>query len=140
MDVTELKQQHEAIALVARALAKATACADPQPVGPIRWQMARLLIAHLAQEDRHFYPAIEKYGDIQARETAAQFMREMGGLANSFSIYMSQWSDDRIVREWPLFCGETADMLQALQQRVERENQILYPLAARIDTAVRRRA
>lgn len=140
MDVTELKRQHDAITLVAYDLARATACPDPQPVGPIRWQMARLLIAHLAQEDRHFYPAIEQYGDASARDTAAQFLREMGGLSNVFSIYMSQWSDDRIVMEWTAFCAETKSILDALRQRVEREDRLLYPLAERIDTAVRRRA
>lgn len=137
MDTIQLSQQHDELMQVARELGRAVASVSPQPVGPVRWQLARMLIAHLALEDRIFYPSLERHGDAQARDTAARFLREMGGLSAAFSTYMSQWSDDRIARDWSGFCVATQGILSALQNRVEREERLLYPLASRIAPARR---
>ena len=130
MDMVALRAQHEQISLTARQLAQATSNSSiPQSVAALRWPLARQLIAHLALEDRILYPAMQQSPDLTARKTAAQLQSETGALADRFTRYMADWSDDRIAREWPAFCAETRLILAALAERVDRENRTLYPLA-----------
>jgi hemerythrin-like domain-containing protein len=132
MDVADLKRQHDEIARVARELAVAVAnLGQHQPTAALRWELARLLMTHLAMEDQLFYPAMQRLPDAEARATATAFQAEMGGLSDIFNSYMTRWTDDRVVAEWPDFCADTKTLLDALSQRIERENSQLYPLAAR---------
>jgi hemerythrin-like domain-containing protein len=132
MDVSELKRQHDEIGRVARTLATAVAnLAQHQPIAALRWELARLLMTHLAMEDRLFYPAMQRSPDAEARATATAFQTEMGGLSDAFGTYMRCWTDDRVAAEWPTFCTDTQNLLFALAQRIERENSQLYPLATR---------
>jgi hemerythrin-like domain-containing protein len=140
MDVAELKRQHDEIAKVAAKLDQAVAIHSlPQAVGGLRWQLARLLMAHLALEDHILYPTMQRATDPETRATVARFSTEMGGLAERFSAYMRDWSDDRVVSQWNDFCGETRAILTALRARVDQENGVLYPLAARIESKAGRR-
>ena len=132
MDVTELKRQHDEISLVAKQLNEAVGDENaPHHVARLRWQLARLLITHLALEDRLLYPAAMRSSHDEARKTAMTMQQEMGDLAARFSSYMTAWSDDRILREWPAFCAQTRALLATLGDRIESENRILYPLVVR---------
>ncbi|GBH29507.1 hemerythrin domain-containing protein [Sphingobium xenophagum] len=136
MDMTELRRQHDEISHTAHRLALATADhANPRSVGAIRWQLARQLMGHLALEDRILYPALQRADDAHTRTTAAALQAETGALAESFSSYMTAWSDDRVAREWADFCIATQAVIRALTERVDRENRTLYPLADRIDNS-----
>ncbi|WHO40012.1 hemerythrin domain-containing protein [Sphingobium sp. AP49] len=131
MNISELREQHEEIGQIAAQLRQAIA--DPeksQAVSALRWQLARKLMAHLALEDRILYPAMQRLPDERVRLTAARIQAEIGSLAESFAHYMSAWSDERISREWRSFCTETLHILNALTQRIDREDNILYPLAS----------
>ncbi len=142
MDMTELRRQHDEISQTVHRLAQATADRDnPRSVGAIRWKLARELMAHLALEDRILYPAMQKSPDARIRATAATLQQETGAWADTFSRYMAAWCDDRVAREWADFCIETRGIIQALSERVDRENRHLYPLAEavqRIDARIAR--
>jgi hypothetical protein len=88
------------------------------------------LIAHLAVEGRWLYPALIASMDQKAADTAKRFKHELGGLAGTFTSYMSKWDDQRIATEWPAYCDETKALLASLKNRILRENKKLYPLAA----------
>ncbi|WP_336969979.1 hemerythrin domain-containing protein [Sphingobium aromaticiconvertens] len=135
MDVSELKWQHDEIGRAAGALVAAVANpGQHQPIAALRWELARLLMTHLAMEDRLFYPAMQRLPNAEARATATAFQAEMGGLSDAFGTYMRNWTDDRVTAEWPAFCAETQTLLRTLAQRIERENSELYPLAARSES------
>lgn len=130
MDVSELKRQHDEIGRVARELAAAVAdSGQHQPIAALRWELARLLMAHLAMEDRIFYPAMQRLPNAEARATATAFQAEMGGLSDAFGAYIRDWTDGRVAAEWLVFCAETQMLLTILTQRIKRENNQLYPLA-----------
>lgn len=133
MDFAELRRQHDEISETAQRIAIIiTQSSQPGGVSQLRWQLARQLMTHLALEDRFLYPAMQRYPDGRTRETAASLQSETGQLADSFSRYMSSWNEDRMIREWSAFCKETRAVLDALTDRVARENRTLYPLAERI--------
>lgn len=130
MDMEELRRQHADVMAIAAQLAAAVADeTTPQSVGALRWRLARRLLAHLAIEDDHFYPAMLSHHDPAARATANRFQSEMGTLSAAFTTYMAAWTDLQIAEQWPRFCKDTLRILDALAKRVEQENTRLYPLA-----------
>src|SRR3546814_6315401 len=62
--------------------------------------------------------------DLMARA----FKAEMGELAAEFTQYIADWSDQRIAKDWGAFGRETGSILDALHNRIRRENELLYPL------------
>lgn len=140
MDIGELRRQHAEIGRATRQLAELVATQDaPTGVAAVRWHLARLLMTHLALEDRILYPALLQADGSDVRTAATKLQTETGTLAACFSLYMTQWSDDRIAREWPAFCRDTETILRALGERIDREERTLYPLAERVDTSARPR-
>ena len=130
MDVTELRRQHDRIMDLAGELRAAVERGDElQPVAAIRWRLARELMAHLAVEDRLFYPAMVRSADMATSGMATRLRTEMGGLSEAFTAYMARWSDLRVAREWDAFREETKAMLADLAGRIKRENEALYTLA-----------
>src|SRR3546814_10948858 len=101
MDLDELQRQHDEIEAMIARFHQATADENiPQRLGPLRWQFARLLMAHLALEDRIFYPNMQRQQHDKLRGTAARIEREMAPLASDFAASLARWSDVRIEREW----------------------------------------
>ncbi|MDF0541135.1 hemerythrin domain-containing protein [Sphingobium sp. H39-3-25] len=130
MDISVLREQHDALAANANALLDQVSKADfPRPVAALRWKLARALIVHLALEDGFLYPDMLNGQDMEACNIARDFQGEMGDLAGCFTDYMARWSDDRIAGEWPRFCEETREVMGMLVERITRENERLYPLA-----------
>ncbi|ANI77307.1 hemerythrin domain-containing protein [Sphingobium sp. EP60837] len=129
MDLELLQSQHDAVDVLAeRLLLAVTDESNPQPLGTLRWQFARQLMAHLALEDKIFYPSMQRQAHSSLRDTAARLQVEMEPLALSFSHYMARWSDDRIAREWRDFCRETRHMIEAITHRMRKEERLLMPL------------
>ncbi|AMK19172.1 MULTISPECIES: hemerythrin domain-containing protein [Sphingobium] len=130
MNIELLQSQHHALHALAEKLLLAVADdGNPQPLGTLRWQFARELMAHLALEDHIFYPSMKRRPDDPLRETAAQLQVEVAPLAQLFSQYMAQWNDDRIARDWRSFCRETRDMIEAIMRRIDKENRLLKALS-----------
>ncbi|MBB4632416.1 hemerythrin domain-containing protein [Sphingosinicella soli] len=129
MDIQTLRKQHDEIGKVSEGLINAVIARDRLEVAKCRWWLARVLIAHLAVEDKWLYPALIRDGSARTSTMAADFQREMGGLAAAFNAYMLDWTEDRITNEWEAFQTATWALVEALDLRVRRENIELYPLA-----------
>ena len=93
-----------------------------------RWTLTRVLLAHLAKEDKLLYPGLRKAGDQRLVGLATRLSDEMGGLAAAYSRYVSEWTVDKIHKDWTGFQAETRLVLTALRARIARENRDLYPL------------
>ncbi|PJG47788.1 cation-binding protein [Sphingobium sp. LB126] len=131
MDLDELQRQHDEIeALLARFRQAIADDSSPQRLGALRWQFARQLMAHLALEDRIFYPNMQRQPHDRLRDTAARLEMEMAPIAQSFSAYIARWSDDRIEREWGDFCRESREVLDRILHRMHKEERLLMPLLA----------
>ncbi|EZP69937.1 Hemerythrin HHE cation binding domain protein [Sphingomonas paucimobilis] len=131
MDLHQLQSQHDALDILADAFLRLIADdRAPRTLGTLRWQYARQLMAHLALEDQFFYPAMQRQAHLPLRDVAARLQTEMAPLAQSFSHYLARWSDDRIAREWPDFCRESRQMINAMINRMRKEEKLLMPLLA----------
>lgn len=95
-----------------------------------------LLRVHFAIEDSTLYPALMTGRDRQAAVLAFQFSHEMGELAARFEDFARRWSGPTAIAAlFDEFRDEATALLAALGARMERENDLLYPLAERSLTA-----
>ena len=92
-------------------------------------QLSDLLERHLFLEDDFLYPALKKRSQENIRNIASQFSIELGGIKNIFLKYLEKWaSADNIVHSHSVFMSESKDLISALQQRIAKEDQELFPL------------
>ena len=52
-------------------------------------------------------------------------------LAADLLAYADKWSASAIESDWAGYCGESREIIEALTERIIRENSELYPLAER---------
>ena len=101
----------------------------------LRRELMGTLIAHLKLEDWALYPRLIDSSDREVADTGEAFKQEMGGLAPAFIAYCDTWNANAIEADWPGYCSETRDILDALNNRLTRENRELLPLLERLDRA-----
>lgn len=104
-----------------------------QRSGEIRCAIARLagkLNVHLSLEDKSLYPYLENSTDDKVRATARHFACEMGSISDAFAKYINCYPTARAIEADPeQFIADTKSIFGALDNRIRRENEELYPLA-----------
>ncbi|PZT93153.1 MAG: hypothetical protein DI625_11290 [Sphingomonas sp.] len=95
-------------------------------VAPLRWRLSRLLLAHLAKEDRLLHPLLQRGGDPVAAALSRRFEEEMGGLADAFKAYMHDWNGQQIADDPDGFETATRGLAAVLADRIRREETQLY--------------
>jgi len=92
-------------------------------------QLRTLLEEHLLLEDDFLYPVLKKRPDEGIRDLASRFSIELGNIKSAFVEYVGKWpSADSIVQSHSLFVSESKALLGALQNRIDREDNELFPL------------
>ena len=92
-------------------------------------RLAGLISIHLAAEDKFLYPNLAKSEVPKIRETATTFDQEMGHLADTFTTYKEAFMTPTKIKNNPAgFLQETHRVIGALIERLQREDQELYPL------------
>ena len=101
-------------------------------VAPARSALSKLagkLLLHLGAEDEHLYPNLMASNDAETKKIAQQFVDEMGGIAKAFLGYNEKWKTaSSIQADAAGFITETKGIYAALADRIDKENNILYPL------------
>ncbi|HEV2594319.1 MAG TPA: hemerythrin domain-containing protein [Sphingomicrobium sp.] len=101
----------------------------------LRRELISTLLAHLKLEDWALYPRLIQSSDAEISTVGAAFQDEMGGLAPAFLAYSDKWNATSINGNWVGYCEDTREILEALTNRLTRENHELLPLLERIDHA-----
>ena len=140
--IDSLRQQHDAAEDMAAAIMSLISSYrdeyDAIPIARLIGKLNVLLRVHLAYEDTVLYPLMMRSGDGRAAVMAFQFSEEMGSIAPEFEDFVRRWSGPTIIAAmFDTFREEAALLLAALGARIERENDLLYPLA---EQAARHRA
>lgn len=92
-------------------------------------RLAGLIAIHLAAEDKFLYPHLAKSPHEEIRETAASFNKEMGGLADAFTNFKGSYMTPSKIKANPQkYLSDSQQIIGALVQRLEHEDQKLYPL------------
>ncbi|HJP68759.1 MAG TPA: hemerythrin domain-containing protein [Sphingomicrobium sp.] len=101
----------------------------------VRRELVSTLIAHLKLEDWALYPRLIECGEDDIASAGLAFKDEMGGLAPAFLAYCDKWSATSIEADWAGYCADTRAILDALSNRLTREDRELLPLLDRLDRA-----
>jgi hypothetical protein len=101
----------------------------------LRQALMTTLIGHLKLEDWALYPRLIDSGDDEISARGHAFKEEMGGLAPAFLAYCDKWTAASIAADWAAYCADTRALLDALMDRLTRENRELLPLLERLDRA-----
>lgn len=136
---TGLRRQHDAAMLVVAEMAMRITLMGTVPTRTEAYKLTMLLAKlggvlriHLAQEDKVLYPRLMRSVDPEVADTARRFVAEMGQIGPAFAAYADTWRfADAIIAEPDRFRAETDVLFAALGDRIERENDVLYPMADR---------
>jgi hemerythrin-like domain-containing protein len=136
--LAQLRSEHAELVKIVKELEAMIGGDAPPPsvaLFEVRRKLSSLLIAHLKAEDWVLYPPLLTCADPKVAETARHFVDEMGGLAQAFTVYVERWDALSIESGWPRYQRESRGIIEALTNRIIRENQELYPLLERIERA-----
>lgn len=137
-DLGKLREEHaELIQIVQRLEHVIAQPSPPSQIGlfNLRREFNSTLIAHLKDEDWLLYPRLLESSDAKIAATAKAFIDEMGGLAEAFAAYNCKWTATAIHADWPGYCVQSRTIIDALTNRITRENRELYPLLEALDKA-----
>jgi hypothetical protein len=137
-DVAKLREDHAELVRLVRKLGEyvAQSSAPPQlELFDLRRRLSSTLIAHLKSEDWVLYPRLLASSDPEIAATGRAFNAEMGGLAAAFVAYTDKWSAAAIDSDWAGYCADSRQIIDALTNRILRENRELLPLLDRLDAA-----
>lgn len=136
--LAELRNEHAELVRIVKELESLVdrdtppACLD---LFDVRRRLSGLLIAHLKAEDWVLYPPLLSSGDAQVAATAKQFVDEMGGLAQAYTVFSERWDALSIESNWAGYRKEARGIIEALTNRIVRENRELYPLLEKVQRA-----
>jgi hemerythrin-like domain-containing protein len=129
---TQLRYEHDLLIGMAEALGAAARGDSPPPDLPrfclLLGQFTQLLRVHLLREDGVLYPALEASPNWVTAAIAGRMREEHGALDRHVAAFDEAWTPEAIRRGWPAFSADIADLLEMVRQRIERENDELYPL------------
>jgi hypothetical protein len=93
-------------------------------------RLTQKTLSHLLLEDRFLYQEMLISTHDETRNLAQQHIASMGSIASQLRDYIQTWcSQEDMVSLPEQFCVESRQMLEALQQRIAREEDVLYPKA-----------
>lgn len=96
-------------------------------------RLTQKTLSHLLLEDRFFCQEMLISTHDETRNLAHQHIANMGSMATELKDYIQTWQSADDIRLLPeRFCSESKSLLDFLQQRINREEQILYPKAEAI--------
>lgn len=137
-DVAKLRDDHAELVRMVRKLGEYVAQSAPPPqleLFDLRRRLSSTLIAHLKTEDWVLYPRLLASSDPAVAATGRAFNAEMGGLAAAYVAYTDKWTATAIAGDWAGYCADTRRIIDALTNRIVRENRELLPLLDRLDAA-----
>jgi iron-sulfur cluster repair protein YtfE (RIC family) len=92
-------------------------------------RLAGKLSFHLLSEDKYIYPYLANKEDKTIQETSKRFAVEMGGLAQAFSDYKTEYLSAAKIKNAPAeFIQTSQRIMGAIMERIEKEEKLLYPL------------
>ena len=134
MVMTEVyRDQHKALLEIA---AKISSLLEPDHVeknaDTIRDLLVQLtseLKVHLKMEDDYLYPSLLDHPDNEIKRLARKFSDEMGKLRHEYEKYIEKWRASQFIAvKAEQFIAETQEIFSVLHNRIEREDNELFPL------------
>lgn len=92
-------------------------------------RLAGVLKMHLTLEDQNLYPRMLAHENAMIRKTAENYQLTMSQLAPAYMAFHEKWTKHGAIdADRAQFAKAFAEIRDALQQRIQRENEGLYQL------------
>jgi hypothetical protein len=132
-NINDLKRQHkeiqEIIDFLKLNLQESKVRAEASQLAQNISFLAGKLRIHLLSEDESLYPRLLGGTDTKAKETAERFFKEMGNLSQVFAEYKVKYNiSSRILSNVEAYIRDTKIIVEALENRISREDKELYVL------------
>ncbi len=132
MDTTRFKEHHAQILASISKLRKMTHAGIAENAAAIAEELkalGRIVVMHLAAEDRVLYPSLSKQPNAKLAQMSRQYQEEMGGLASDLQTFIRQWIRVSELAHHPEeFRSDANRVLAAAHARIQRENREFYPM------------
>jgi len=128
--LTKLQGDHLEILSVAAMLAQLTASempADLNMLSQCRWRLRRILLAHLALEDRYVYNRVGSDPALAAIAPAPREKAALTALVDEFRQHFELWTIEQVTRDWMGYRWEVQGLVERLRARIDWEDRTLYP-------------
>ena len=129
----KLIAEHDELEAAAQLLLLTANCRefDVDAVMAIRSKLAMDLADHLIKEDGLVYPHLLASSDASISNAAGTFITDFQDIASVWSGYVDYWTPANIMADVQGFRDMTHVVVKRLIDRIQRENDELYPLALR---------
>lgn len=137
MSTEQFKKQHVELLVMVKKIVPLLNTKDIQNKNTLIFNYLNDLLSdlmiHLILEDNILYPKMMRSSDRTVAKTAKKYQDEMGGVAQVTESYRAKWNSSDVISENPYdFIKETKALFTALQERITREDKILYPMFDRL--------
>lgn len=130
---TQHAQIMQLAAELSQQLTPSRLAADATHARRILSDLSGKLIVHLAAEDNLLYPKLFQCHDPGTQAISERFAEEMGSIARTFKNYAVRWGSAAAIQSGAEeFVAQTHAIIDALSERIRRENTELYPLADKL--------
>jgi hypothetical protein len=120
------------------ALTEGDTPCDMERLAASRWRLARMLLQHLALEERVIYRPLERDPRPAAVIVAQGFRCELERTFERYRAHMGFWTREKIEKDWRSYTLAVGHMVTFLMERQDREEAELYPLVnADADISIR---
>lgn len=130
--LAELKQAHEALLACIAELEKLTRDKKPDPerLASVRWRLSRSSARRrkLVETACDLLMADPRTIDKARVEALRQ---ESAATVSASSRHVGRWTMANILDDWSGYCEASAEMREAMRNRIAREQYALYPLLER---------
>ena len=135
------RQQHkellELVGQIDKLLKPGELAIDSSPVSQLLPVLSGKLRLHLKAEEKALYPVLINHQDETLRALALKYQKQMGGLAGKYEEYAQRWhTKASIEMSAEAFVKETKAVFQALGERIAREDNELYELYDKAESAL----
>jgi iron-sulfur cluster repair protein YtfE (RIC family) len=128
-----LKKQHSEVLTMMKNIDTLMIAGPKERANEIAFNINALsgkLKMHLMSEDKFLYPMLMQNSCKEVRNTANEFNREMGGLAELFSAFVQQYNTSfKILQRMDSFLTDSKKIFSLIEERIRREDGKLYSLA-----------
>lgn len=141
MNIDRLKEEHVVVLTAVtelKNLVKRGIAENADAIATAIVSMSSRIKLHLAAEDRFLYPSLANSTNPAVARLGKTFQQEMGHIAAVYAQFAGKWNSAMEVTADPEgFRADANNVFKALHQRIQRENQELYPLVERDERAFR---
>lgn len=89
---------------------------------------------HMNSEDKFLYPKLLEGKNPELKTMAKSYISEMGNIFNEFKNYKDKFNTkSKIIGNKDEFLKESKNIIQAIENRISKEDNILYPKVKLLD-------